>query len=171
MSHGHFERLYAEHAGRLFSFLAYRTGDHSAAEDLLADVFERALRSRRPFDPRRGSEQAWLYAIAVNLLRDRARRNGAERRALDRAALDRPWEVAITTERIPEHAELREALDRLSDEEREAVALRFGADLSVPDIARVTGESQSTAAGRLYRALRKLRHEVDPEGSGREPDQ
>src|SRR5918912_4564121 len=80
-----FERLYADEAAGLFSFLAYRTGDRALAEDLLADAFERALRSKRRFDRRRGSAKTWLYAIALNVLRDHARRAAAEGRALDRA--------------------------------------------------------------------------------------
>src|ERR1700754_2239692 len=79
-----FERLYAAEAQGLFAFLAYRTGDRALAEDLLADAFERALRSRGRFDRRRGSEKTWLYAIALNLLRDHARRAAAEGRAYER---------------------------------------------------------------------------------------
>ena len=79
-----FERLYEAEAQGLFGFLAYRTGDRALAEDLLADTFERALRSRRRFDRRRGSAKTWLYAIALNLLRDHARRAAAEGRALER---------------------------------------------------------------------------------------
>jgi RNA polymerase sigma-70 factor (ECF subfamily) len=69
-----FERLFEEHAGRLFSFLVYRTGNRALAEDLLSETFERVMRSRQRFDPRRGSERRWLYTIALNLLRDQARR-------------------------------------------------------------------------------------------------
>src|SRR5215210_390960 len=79
-----FERLYSEHAESLYAFLAYRTGNRARAEDLVADAFERALRARRRFDRRRGSQKAWLYSIALNLLRDDARRRGAEERALER---------------------------------------------------------------------------------------
>src|SRR3954463_8674008 len=83
-----FERLYETHAQALFAFLAYRTGDRALAEDLLADTFERVLRARRRFDPRKGSEKAWLYAIAMNLVRDHHRRQGAESRALERVGPD-----------------------------------------------------------------------------------
>ena len=44
-----FERLFEEHAGRLFSFLTYRTGNRALAEDLLSETFERVLRSRQRF--------------------------------------------------------------------------------------------------------------------------
>jgi RNA polymerase sigma-70 factor (ECF subfamily) len=53
-----------------------------------------------------------------------------------------------------------EALEVLSPEEREAVALRFGADLTVPEIARVLDEKLTTVEGRVYRALRKLKAQL-----------
>ena len=125
-----FERLYAAEAPGLFSFLAYRTGDRALAQDLLADAFEKALRGRRGYDRRRGSEKTWLYAIALNVLRDHARRDAARARARRRSSCpsrgagrtrgSRPWRTAT---RCP-------CDGRLSDEEREAIALRFGAELT-----------------------------------------
>jgi RNA polymerase sigma factor (sigma-70 family) len=150
-----FERLYAAEAAGLFSFLAYRTGDRALAEDLLADAFERALRSKARYDKRRGSEKTWLYAIALNLLRDHARRAAAEGRAYERA--DRPAEPPDPFSDVEHRDELMRALGRLSAEEREAIALRFGSDLTVPEMAVVLGESLTTVEGRVYRALRKMR--------------
>lgn len=164
MHDAEFERLYAEEAESLFAFLAYRTGDRLLAEDILADTFERALRARHRFDPRRGAERAWLYSIAVNLLRDRARRVDAEDRALARAGGGNPAAEGSGEDPRLDAVDRRDWIDRgmrvLSPEEREAVALRFGAGLSSPEIARVTGQSLSTAEGRVYRALRKMRAEM-----------
>jgi RNA polymerase sigma factor (sigma-70 family) len=150
-----FERLYAAEAQGLFAFLAYRTGDRTLAEDLLADAFERALRSRVRYDRRRGSEKTWLYAIALNLLRDHARRAAAEGRALERA--DVPGGSPDPFAGVEARDELGRALAVLSAEEREAISLRFGADLTVPEMAEVLGEPLTTVEGRVYRALRKLR--------------
>ena len=47
-----FEQLYEEDAQGLLGFLVYRTGDRAMAEEVLADAFERVLRSRKRFDPR-----------------------------------------------------------------------------------------------------------------------
>ena len=154
-----FERLYAAEAQGLFAFLAYRTGDRALAEDLLADAFERALRSRVKFDRRRGSEKTWLYAIALNLLRDHVRRAAAEGRALERV-FDEPGRDPFAG--VEARDELGRALTLLSAEEREAIALRFGAGLTVPEIAKVSGEKLTTVEGRVYRALRKLRSELEP---------
>jgi RNA polymerase sigma factor (sigma-70 family) len=152
-----FERLYATHAEALLGFLVYRTGDRALAEDVVADTFERILRTRFRFDPRKSSEKTWVYTIAVNLLRDHARRDATESRALDRAVAPVGGGDHAAFDAVEERDELRRALDRLSPEEREAVAMRYGADLTLPEIAKVTGESRSTVHGRVYRALEKLR--------------
>src|SRR3712207_5962228 len=88
-----FERLYRREAQGLYGFLAYRTGDTTLAEDLLADTFERALRARARFDRRKASEKTWLYTIALNLLRDHARRRKTETRALERIPQETPGSV------------------------------------------------------------------------------
>jgi RNA polymerase sigma-70 factor (ECF subfamily) len=150
-----FERLYAAEAQGLFAFLAYRTGDRALAEDLLADAFERALRSRVKYDRKRGSEKTWLYAIALNLLRDHARRAAAEGRAYERVSAGPDAHDVFAG--IEARDEIGRALQVLSGEEREAISLRFGAELTVPEIAVVLGEPLTTVEGRVYRALRKLR--------------
>jgi RNA polymerase sigma factor (sigma-70 family) len=161
-----FERLYSAEAAGLFSFLAYRTGDRAAAEDLLADTFERALRARGRFDRRRGSAKTWLYAIALNLLRDQARRAVAETRALERAGARGEGAEDAGLGGVEARDTVQRALLALSAEEREAVALRFGADLTVPEMAKVLGEPLTTVEGRVYRALRKLRGELGTGGDG-----
>jgi len=57
--------------------------------------------------------------------------------------------------------ELQRALVTLSEDEREAIALRFGADLTAPETARVLDQPLTTVEGRIYRALRKLREHLE----------
>jgi RNA polymerase sigma-70 factor, ECF subfamily len=155
-----FERLYAAHAESLLGFLVYRTGDRTIAEDVMADTFERVLRTRFRFDPRKSSEKTWVYTIALNLLRDNARRQAAESRALERTPAPVSGAGHSDFDFVDERDELRRALEALSVEEREAIALRYGADLTVPEICRITHEKLTTVEGRVYRALRKLREEL-----------
>ena len=157
-----FERLYAEHAEALLAFLVYRTGNRALSEDILADTFERVLRARRRFDPRKASEKTWLYSIALNRVRDSARRQAAESRALERAVTVPAAEPEPEAMKLVEDRDsLARAMELLTDEEREAIALRYGADLTVPEVARLTKEKLSTVEGRVYRALRKLRAELE----------
>jgi RNA polymerase sigma factor (sigma-70 family) len=156
-----FERLYAEHAQALFGFLVYRTGDRVLAEDLLADTFERVLKARRTFDRRRGDERTWLYAIALNRLRDHARKAGAEARATEQVVHDRtrtsPGHEGSPAAGVETRDSVMAAMGELAPEEREALALRFVADLSLREIADVLDEPMTTVEGRVYRGLRKLR--------------
>jgi len=161
MREADFDRLYRQEAQGLYGFLAYRTGDRALAEDLLADTFERALRARRGFDRRRGTERNWLYAIALNLLRDNARRAATEGRAVERVSSGAPHVADSDAAGVERRDELQRAMATLAEEEREAIALRFGAELTVPEMAEALGERLTTVEGRVYRALRKLRTEPD----------
>ena len=156
-----FERLYADHAQPLFGFLSYRTGDRALAEDLLADTFANAYRARARFDRRKASDKTCLYSIALNLVRDHQRRRAAERRALETVGARSGGDGSMGFGPIEDRDALTRALSALSPEERDAVALRFGADLTVPEIAKLTRHPLTTIEGRVYRALRKLRDELD----------
>jgi RNA polymerase sigma-70 factor (ECF subfamily) len=163
MDRDRFEKLYDEHAQALFGFLAYRTGDRALAEDILGEAFERVLRARRSYDSRRASEKTWLYSIALNALRDHQRRAAAERRAIERAeAVHAGASKPPATDLVDERDALERALSTLSEEEREVVALRYGGDLTLPEIAAAIDEPLTTVEGRVRRALRKLRGELGP---------
>lgn len=158
-------RLFNEHAEPLYAFLCYRTGDRALAEDLVGDTFERVILAWRSFDRRKASERTWLYAIALNCARDKARHAAAETRALARVGADgggaAPLELGL--DGLERKELLSRALAELSPYEREAVGLRFGADLTLADIAVVLGEPRSKVETRLYRGLKKLRACLGPE--------
>jgi RNA polymerase sigma factor (sigma-70 family) len=169
MNRENFERLYEEHAVALYGFLSYRTGNPALAEDLLADTFERAWVARRRFDLRRGNEKSWLYSIALNRFRDDKRQKVVEERALQQAAQLYPQNGnGHHHNGDVEQAEVRQlllsAMDTLEEPEREALALRYGADFTLQEIADVLEVPRSTVEGRVYRGLRKLwRDLVDEE--------
>ncbi len=155
-----FSRLFDEHAEALFAYVAYRSGDRSMAEDVVSGAFERAYKARRRFNRSRGSERAWLYAIARNLMLDEIRRRDAERRAVERESSGAQHTVG-GIEAVEAHRDVQTALAALSEEEREAIALRFGADLTVPEIAKMTKLPLTTVEGRVYRALGKMRSHLE----------
>lgn len=155
-----FERIFEEHSEKLFAFLVYRTGNRPLAEDLLSETFERVLRAHHRFDPRRGSERRWIYTIALNLLRDHARRQTNEDRVLEHVSSGLSESSDAGLDAVEHRDELGRALATLRDEEREALALRFGADLKLREVARLLGEGESAMEGRIYRALKKLREEL-----------
>ena len=158
--HAAFERLFDEHGSQLLRFLLYRTGDRTVAEDVAADTFERVLRAWPSFDPSRGTEKTWLYGIALNVLRDQLRRRKAEARAIELTAARAGSRTALDSEQVELRDQVSRALSTLSKDERDVVSLRYGADLPVRDIARITQQKPATVEKRLYRALCRLRSEL-----------
>jgi len=163
MKKDQFEQLYEEHAGPLLGFLVYRTGNRATAEEVLADTFERVLRSRSKFNPNRGKVKTWIYSIALNRLRDLHRRAEAEERALRKSEAGAPDAIAAI-DRFEERSTVAAALSQLDEMEREAVSLRYGADLTVAEVAETLGVKVSTAEGRIYRGLRNLKELLEPVG-------
>ena len=93
----------------------------------------------------------------ANVLRDHGRRRGAEARAYERVSAADGSEWSEESERLDERDSIRRALAQLPDDEREAVALFYGADLSVEEIARITGARAGAVKQRLYRARERMR--------------
>ena len=75
-----------EHLDDVYGYLVYLTRDRSLAEDLAADTFEKALRTWRRFDPRRGSAKTWLFQIARTTALDWFRAEERRHRREERAA-------------------------------------------------------------------------------------
>jgi RNA polymerase sigma-70 factor, ECF subfamily len=151
-----FEALYRTSADAVYAYAASLLRDRSAAEEVTAAAFERAFRKQRSFDPRRGTQRAWLFGIARNAALDelRRRKRSAElsvEPADDEAA---PEGEAEAAER---RATVRAALADLDPRERELIALKFHAGLSNAEIADVLGVSASNAGTRVHRALARLR--------------
>ena len=133
-------------------YLLFLTGDGSLAEDLTGETFEKAFRSWRRFDPRRGSARTWLCQIARTTALDHFRAEERRRRREDRFARDRP----AVEEPAPISGELGAALAGLSPAEREVVALRVLLELDGPSTARLLGISRTACSTRLSRALKRL---------------
>jgi RNA polymerase sigma factor (sigma-70 family) len=143
---------------RVYSYAAYRLGDGPDAEDATSQTFERALRYRQAYDPRSGNPQAWLLGIARRVVDDLLARGDTAFPA------DVTGELAGETDLAGEAIErlaLRDALARLSQHERDLLALRYGADLTARDIAAVTGVKTNAVEVALHRALIKLRERMD----------
>ena len=153
-----FERLVRRHGQDVYAFLLYRTGDHWLAEELLQDALERAFRARRGFDRRKASEKTWLISIALNRWKDVLRKHANEAEALEKLGKDMPPPEGM--ERVEERRALLGAMEGLPPDEREALALLYGADLTAKQAATVLGVPATTVQGRVYRGMRRLRDEL-----------
>ena len=155
-----FEALYRSSRDDVYAYVAGLLRDRSAAEDVTALSFERALRRRRQFNAKRGSERQWLFGIARNAALDELRRRGRSAELAhdveDSASptLEDRADLALRRDSV------RAALTRLHARDRELIALKFFAGLSNSEIAGVLDVSESNAGTLVHRALTKLRKEV-----------
>jgi RNA polymerase sigma factor (sigma-70 family) len=154
-----FTETYDEQLPRIYGYIAYRVGNRADAEDLTQQTFTRAFAHWPEFDSRRATVGTWLLAIARNLVIDHYR--GTTQRPTSLALEDvgdaeMPRAAAPTAD-VGVSAELQTALSGLGERELELIALRYGADLSGPQISEITGLGLANVHQILSRALRKLR--------------
>jgi RNA polymerase sigma-70 factor (ECF subfamily) len=162
-----FADAYDDHVWDVYGYLGYRLSSREEAEDLTQATFERALRAWERFDPGLASVKTWLLAIARNLLIDhyRSDRSASQRPLPEEDDRPLPEEgTVLPQERLlgPE-PELARALSRLSDRERELIALRYGGDMTGAEIAELTGLTVPNVQQILSRALRGLRVTLETE--------
>jgi RNA polymerase sigma-70 factor (ECF subfamily) len=157
-----FATVYDRHVWHVYGFFGYRLDSRQEVEDLTQLTFERALRAWKRFDPRRASVLTWLLAIARNLLIDHFRRAGP----LPVDPLDDLPELVGSAEDagVGLAPELEDALGTLGGREREIIALRYGGDLTGPEIAEIMGLTLANVQQILSRSLRRLRAELEGDG-------
>jgi RNA polymerase sigma-70 factor (ECF subfamily) len=162
-----FVTIYDHYFPRVYNYVRYRVRDAATADDVTAQVFERALVSISSYRPERGPFAPWLFAIARNAANDHLRAQ-KRRRWLSLEVLrgqtsaePQPEEIAVHNET---RAELLAAVARLSDRERDLIALKFAAGLTNRRIAELTGLSESNVGVILYRAVQRLRAELSAPG-------
>lgn len=143
--------------GPIFRYILYRVGNHAVAEDLAAEVFVRFLSAIRDRTAPQKTLRGWLYAVASNLANDYHRRRYHTRRvALDERL---PSNQAGPAERVDASwrwQEVQGAIAELTDAQREVIALRFGQDLPIRDVANVLGKSEGAIKQLQVRALAAL---------------
>ena len=159
-----FDRYFAS----IHRYVHLRLGE-SAADDLAAETFLRAFRSRDRFDLTCSSARPWLYGIASNLVAEHRRGEARRYRALARSA--DAAEIASHDERVVQRVSaavmqprLAAGLARLSAGDRDVLLLVACAQLSYGEVAEALGIPQGPVGSRLNRARKKLRKIIGPAG-------
>lgn len=144
--------LFTQYYASLVRVIYRRTGDRDQAEDLAQEVFARAAAS----PPR--SPRSWLFAVALNLVREHGRRSSSRARRLElyRAEVDQPGPdpegELVHTERV---TQVRAALERLTERDREALLLK-AEGFNYDEIAATLGLAKGAVGTTLARARRRL---------------
>jgi RNA polymerase sigma-70 factor, ECF subfamily len=153
-----FGDLYEAHFEKVYAFLAHRTGNRHAAEDLTSEVFHKALSNLHSFQWRGVPFGAWLMRMAVNALSDHFKR--AAREMPGRNDGPEPSGKA-EQEDLENRARLFRRVDQLPADQRTVVFGRFVEQKSIREIAQQLGRSEGAVKQLQLRALQKLRSQME----------
>jgi RNA polymerase sigma-70 factor, ECF subfamily len=155
-------QLYERYVDRVHAFVMSRLRDRSAAEDVTAEVFLKALRAidrYQPIYPFR----AWLFQIATNAVIDHVRRRRPS------VALDVIADLPTTGPAVDDHAlaraelaEVTAAMADLSERQRTALSLRLGQGMNNAEIAATMGRSEGAVKVLIHRGLQVVRQRLRP---------
>jgi RNA polymerase sigma-70 factor (ECF subfamily) len=135
---------------RVYAYVAYRVPDRDEAEDITSETFERALRYRDRFDESKGEPIAWLLGIARSCVYD------ARLRPREEPSREAEPATAGVEAEVVDRLTLSQALGTLSTDDQELIALRYGADLRVREIAKLLERRTNAVEVALSRARARL---------------
>lgn len=157
-----FEALYARHRGMLYRFLLRSVRDPHRTDELFQETWSRVISARERYQPQ-AKFSTWLLQIAHNLMIDGSRRQrpmaSSDETEVVLAALASPEreQPDHTLSAFERRRHLQLAIEQLPDEQRIAVLLRLEQELSLEEIAVVTGTGRETVKSRLRYAMNRLR--------------
>ena len=167
------ETLYLAHVEAIYAYLARRLGSE-LANDLAAETFRVAIENLERFDTTRGSERAWLFGIAPNLMRRHWRTETRRLRAMSRhanvpaTALDPLLGVTERIDATQESQRLLRAVANLAAEDRDLLVLVAWERCSHREVADALGIPMGTVRSRLHRIRTELRTGMDKHDDGEE---
>src|SRR5580693_6212124 len=160
-----FEQVYLRNVDVLMGYFARRCRDPHTVADLTSETFVRAVDGFAKFDPRRGSDRAWLFGIAAHVFARHCAQSAGGREAVARLGGHRPLdgdEIEELAERIDAEREGRALMRRceqLPAVERAAIELVDLEGLTPQEAAVALGVSRVAFRKRLSRARSRLRKE------------
>ena len=147
---------YAAYYRSLYRYAYIRLRQRDEAEDIAAQVFLEAVRG---IDRYRGAGAvlAWLYGIEKNLIFDRLK---ARSREPEEAEAPAPEDVDDSLEALTNNIDLQRALEALTEEQRDAIILRYFVGLSTREIASMLRKTPTAVFSVEARALAALRRRL-----------
>lgn len=162
-----FTRLYEVYFDRVYRYVALRVNNPADAEDITEDVFLRMLESIGSFRWREAPFAAWLLRIAHNRIVDHWRRAHTRTGVPLEEAPPLPSEQADPQASIAlfsDTQDLQAALVRLTELQRQVLALRFGAGLSVTETAKAMRRREGAVKALQHSAVAALQRIMLPQG-------
>ena len=153
-----FTYIYDLHFDKIYRYIYVKVHSQAEAEDLTQDVFIKAYEAIKSYKWRDLPFTAWLFRIAHNRVIDHVRKTSKEKRApLEEAGAISSGDPVHMTEQNFEIYQLKDALERLPDAQREVATMRFISELSITEVALALGKSEGTVKALQFNAVASLR--------------
>ncbi len=150
-----FAELYEQNFHRVYAYVARRVRDRSETQDLTAHVFHQALANLEKFKWRGAPFCAWLYRIASNAIADRARSKSLESGKPSQQEAVQATEFDL--EAIERRARVFQAVEKLPEDQRRVIVMRFAEEKSIREIANELERSEGAVKQLQFRGLDTLR--------------
>jgi RNA polymerase sigma-70 factor (ECF subfamily) len=154
-----FAQIYKALLEKVYGYFYYRVKQKEIAEDLTQECFLKILKNLKMYEEQEASFSAWVFTIARHTVIDHFRQKKEEisletERELEEKGSDE-------TERFADRNLLENALRNLKEDYREVLYLRFFADLSLKDTARVMEKTENAVKLLQFRAVKALKKELE----------
>ncbi len=154
-----FASVYEKYFSSIYNYVYAQLLHKERTEDLVSEVFVKAMAHYGEYDPNKSQVQTWLTRIARNTLIDSYRKHDrTEILSLDEEGADEPFfeeEYKILDE--PVYQEVHKLLRKLTESERELLTMIYFQDMKNPEIAEVLGINPKAVSERHRRLLEKCR--------------
>lgn len=154
-----FAELYEQNFHRVYAYVARRVRDRAETQELTAQVFHKALANLGKFKWRGAPFAAWLYRIASNVIADQAKQKVRE--STDQLDPSSESSTATDLEVVERRARLFSAVDKLPEDQRRVIVMRFADEKNIREIAGELGRSEGAVKQLQFRALENLRNRLN----------
>lgn len=153
-----FDQVYRRHYPALFRYLQRITGDPDVANDAAQEAFMRLLEHPMPEE----EAKRWLFTVATNAIRDRARKQSTRRRLVPKVKqlAERPPQPDEAAERSEAVRIVRATLEKIPERDRQLLLLREEG-FSYKEIAEAVGVAPGSVGTLIARAIKKFEAEYD----------
>ena len=153
-------RLCSHYYPKILRFMRYRVNSN-LAEDLTGEVMVKVMRA---IDRQTGRFEPWLYRLARNVIIDNARRRNARpETSMDEETMEQMTDGTTPSEIVERRMDVQTALEKVSDEHREFLTLKFIQGLSNKEIGEITGQTMNALRAMQFRALKAMRNVLKPQ--------
>jgi len=162
---GSFSRLYDHYFPKVYAFVAAKICDRADTEDLVGDIFMKALENLHGFEWRGVPFGAWIFRIARNTLNDYFGKSAKTRTA----DIEKVYGISEDQEKTSPHVKasreelsekVKEVLKTLPERDLNVIQLKFFSEMSNREITQITGLSESNVAVIIYRTLKKIKPDL-----------